>query len=138
MTIDHVGIAVESLERSIPFYRLTLGLEPVHREDVPSQSVRVAFLKAPGDCGRASVELLEPTGPEGAVSNFLKTRGPGLHHVAFAVERLSAEMERLSEEGFPALEKDPRDGARGHKVCFLHPREFGGVLVELVEAHGRP
>lgn len=132
MTIDHVGIAVESIEEALPFYRTALGLVPVHSEEVPDQKVRVAFLQA----GQTALELLEPTSEDGAVAKFLKTRGPGLHHVAFAVNRLPDEMERLRKMELPPLEKSPRAGARGHQVCFLHPKHAYGVLVELVQ-HGR-
>lgn len=127
MTIDHVGVAVESLETAVAFYE-KLGLKVAHREDVPSQKVRVAFLQA----GQAAVELLEPTGEEGAVAKFIKTKGPGLHHVAFHVDKVGAHMDRLRGLGLPPLEAAPRPGARGHHVCFLHPKHAHGVLVELV------
>lgn len=131
MIIDHVGIAVESIEEALPFYRKALGLVPVHSEEVPGQKVRVAFLQA----GETALELLEPISEEGAVAKFLKTRGPGLHHVAFAVKDIQGHMRRLSSEGMPTLEAAPRPGARGHQVCFLHPKHAHGVLVELVQ-HG--
>lgn len=128
MKIDHVGVAVLSIEKALPFYKKALGLEPVHREEVPSQKVRVAFLQA----GETSIELLEPTGDEGAIAKFLKTRGPGLHHVAFSVADIDGRMEALRKAGFPPLDAAARPGARGHKVCFLHPKLAEGVLVELV------
>lgn len=131
MTIDHVGVAVTSIEEALPFYKKALGLEPVHREEVPTQKVRVAFLQA----GQTSIELLEPTGDEGAIAKFLKTRGPGLHHVAFSVKDIDGNMQRLREQGLPPLDAAARPGARGHKVCFLHPKYAHGVLVELV-SHG--
>lgn len=127
MNIDHVGVAVASLEDGIAFYE-KLGLKVAHREDVPTQKVRVAFLQA----GEAAVELLEPTSDEGAIAKFLKTKGPGLHHVAFHVEKVGENMERLKALGLPPLEASPRPGARGHHVCFLHPKHANGVLVELV------
>ena len=127
MKIDHVGVAVESIEAALPFYKKALGLEPVHREEVPSQKVRVAFLQA----GEASIELLEPTG-DGAIKKFLETRGPGLHHVAFHTSDIAGHMERLKKDGLPPLDAAPRPGARGHEVCFLHPKLAAGVLVELV------
>jgi len=131
MRIDHVGVAVESIEAALPFYKKALGLEPVHREEVPGQKVRVAFLQA----GETAIELLEPTGEEGAIAKFIKTRGPGLHHVAFQAGSVGAEMERLRREGLPPLDPAARPGARGHHVCFLHPKLAAGVLVELV---GKP
>lgn len=127
MTIDHVGVAVENLETAIAFYE-KLGLKVAHREEVPSQKVRVAFLQA----GQAAVELLQPTSDEGAVAKFLKTKGPGMHHIAFHVPSVGQGMERLKNQGIPPLEAAPRPGARGHHVCFLHPKHAHGVLVELV------
>lgn len=131
MTIDHIGIAVESIEEALPFYREALGLVPVHSEEVPSQKVRVAFLQA----GETALELLEPIGGDGAIAKFLKARGPGLHHVAFAVKDIGGHMKRLTDGGLPPLDPSARPGARGHKVCFLHPKHAHGVLVELVQ-HG--
>ncbi len=132
MQIDHIGVAVESIEGALPFYRKALGLDVVHTEIVATQGVKVAFLQA----GQASIELLEPTGPEGAVAKFLKKRGPGIHHIAFAVKDLAGHITRLSQEGLPPLDPKPRTGARGHHVCFLHPKHAQGVLIELVENHG--
>lgn len=128
MKIDHVGIAVANIEEALPFYRKAFGLEPSHLEEVSGQKVKVAFLQA----GETALELLEPMGEDGAVAKFLKDRGPGLHHLAFGVGDLAAEMSRLAEVGLPPLESAPRPGARGHQVCFLHPRFAEGVLVELV------
>jgi methylmalonyl-CoA epimerase len=127
MRIDHVGVAVASIDKALPFYE-KLGLKVAHREEVPAQKVRVAFLQA----GESSIELLEPTSEEGAVAKFLKTRGPGIHHVAFHVDDIAGKMEALRAAGAPPLEAAPRPGARGHKVCFLHPKLAEGVLVELV------
>jgi len=132
VVIDHVGVAVESIESALPFYRKAFGLEIVHQEIVAPQQVKVAFLQA----GQTSIELLEPTGPDGAVADFLKKRGPGMHHLAFAVKDIEGHMERLNRDGLPTLDAKPRPGARGHSVCFLHPKFAQGVLVELVENHG--
>ena len=132
-TVDHVGVAVESVAAAAPFYREALGLAVVHEERVESQQVRVAFLAAPGSGPAAcQIELLEPTGAEGAVGRFLFKRGPGLHHVCFRSEDLAGDMRRLKEQGRAPLEDKPRPGARGHQVCFLHPRHAQGVLIELV------
>lgn len=130
MTLDHVGIVVESIDAVLSFYRDQLGLVVAHREDVPSQKVRVAFLKDPSD-DRAQIELLEPAG-EGAVSKFLQKHGPGTHHVAFHSDDIEQAMKKLKDAGKPPLDNAPRPGARGHKVCFLHPKNAFGVLVELV------
>lgn len=128
MKIDHVGIAVASIEEALPFYEKGLGLEVTHSETVASQKVKVAFLQA----GSASIELLEPMGEEGAIFKFLKTHGPGLHHVAFYVENIASQIAHLNAAGLPPLEPSARPGARGHRVCFLHPKYASGVLVELV------
>lgn len=133
MKLDHVGIAVESIEAALPLYREQLGLSVVHREEVAGQKVRVAFLADPKGAG-SLIELLEPTEPAGALGRFLASRGSGLHHVAFETEGIERAMERLQKAGKPTLEDKPRDGARGHKVCFLHPKHANGVLVELVES----
>lgn len=133
MILNHVGVAVASLDEGIAFYQKALGLEVAHREEVSSQKVRVAFLSA----GQTSVELLEPLGEDGAIARFLKTRGPGLHHLAFETGNIGEEMERLNAAGLPALEAAPRAGARGHQVCFLHPRNCRGTLIELVQNPSR-
>jgi methylmalonyl-CoA epimerase len=125
MKLDHVGIAVPSIEAALPFYTEKLGLKVTHREEVASQHVRVVFLDG-------SIELLEPTSEQGAIAKFLKTRGPGLHHVAFHADDIAGAMKDLAAKGAPALDAAPRPGSRGHKVCFLHPKHAHGVLVELV------
>jgi len=131
MKIDHVGVAVRDIEESIRFYTRSFGLKVLHREDVPGQNVRVAFLA--GAAGETAVELLEPLGGEGAVARHLEKRGPGLHHLAFHTGAIEQDMERLRAEGKPPLDDAPRPGARGHRVCFLHPKHCEGVLIELVE-----
>jgi len=133
--IDHVGIAVENLEEAIRMYEETAGLVVTHREEVATQKVRVAFLGHAGDPeGAAEIELLEPTGKEGAIASFLAKRGPGMHHIAFHADSVGTEMDRLKSSGRPPLDAAPRPGARGHHVCFLHPKHCGGVLLELVGA----
>jgi methylmalonyl-CoA epimerase len=133
--IDHIGLAVKNLEESIKLYEEVAGLVVTHREEVPTQHVRVAFLAHPGaeaGAGGTEIELLEPTGDEGAIASFLAKRGPGMHHIAFQAESVSAEMSRLKDSGKPPLQDAPRPGARGHHVCFLHPKHCGGTLLELV------
>ena len=132
MKVDHVGVAVESIEKALPFYREQLGLVVVHREDVASQNVKVAFLGHPKDEG-TQIELLEPLGDEGAVASFLKNRGGGVHHIAFETEGIERSIERFKQAGKPTLEDKPRPGSRGHQVCFVHPKHASGVLIELVE-----
>ena len=132
MKVDHIGVAVSSLDDAARFYRDLLGLVEVHREEVASQKVRVAFLVDPADRDGAAVELLEPTAPEASVAKFIGARGPGLHHLAFLAPQVAGAMELMRKGGAPALEAAPRPGARGHQVCFVHPKHCGGVLIELV------
>ena len=138
--VDHIGIAVAKIEDALPFWRDLLGLELTGIEVVPSEKVRVAFLRA----GSARIELLEPTSPDSPIAKALEKRGPGIHHVALAVDDVAARMAALKKAGCPALDEAPRPGAEGSKVTFLHPKHAGGVLVELVQPapggrqHGRP
>jgi methylmalonyl-CoA epimerase len=127
LPLDHVAIAVPSLEDAIPLYQRLLGSLPSAIEDLPPQGVRVTFIGA--------LELIEPTSPETPVGRFLEKKGPGLHHVAFRVRDLAAELESFRRAGYRLVDEAPRPGARGHRVAFLHPSGTGGLLVELVE-HG--
>jgi methylmalonyl-CoA epimerase len=129
--IDHVGVAVEDIEATIQLYRDTLGMPLVHRETVPEQGVEAALL----DVGDGHVELLEPLGADTAVGKFLQKRGPGLHHVAYRVEDVEAELSRLAAAGLRLIDERPRTGIRGSKVAFLHPASTGGVLTEIVQVH---
>ncbi len=131
MKLEHIGIAVHSIQDSAAFYRKALGLEIFSEEEVPSQKVRVAFLKA----GETFLELLEATSPDSVVARFIEKRGPGLHHLAFETSRISEKMEELKNLGFPLIDARPRIGARGHKVCFLNPKGTQNTLIELVEPH---
>jgi LAO/AO transport system kinase len=125
--IDHLGIAVNSLDASIAFYE-TLGLTVAHRETVPQEKVHVAMLPA----GDSRIELLEPSAPDSPISKFLETRGPGLHHVALRVPDLGAAVARLRAAGAGLL-NEPRQGAGGHTYVFVHPASTGGVLLELIQ-----
>lgn len=127
----HVGIAVQDLEAAIDRYR-GFGLILDFVEDVPSNGVRVAFLRA----GPVHVELVMPLGPDTAVARFLAKRGEGLHHLAFSVTDVASELTRLEKQGFALVDRAPRPGARGRKVAFLHPRSAHGVLLELVQEPG--
>lgn len=127
--IDHVGIAVKSLERAAGLYAELLGEEPAGREEVPGEGVEVAFFGRGG--GR--VELLEPTDDESAVARFLERRGPGIHHVCLRVEDVEAAVERATAAGAELVPPGIRTGAGGSRVAFLHPRSTGGVLLELTE-----
>ena len=128
--IDHVGIAVNSLEDAVPLWRGILGELPAGREEVEEEAVRVAFF---GE-GAGRIELLEPTDPDSAVARHLERRGPGVHHVCLRVEELEAAVERATRAGAELIPPGVRQGAGGHRVAFLHPRTTGGVLLELSEA----
>jgi LAO/AO transport system kinase len=125
--IDHLGIAVASLEGAIPLYE-SLGLHVTHRETVAAEQVHVALLPA----GDSRIELLEPSTPESTIAKFLAKRGPGLHHIALRVSDLSAAVERLRAQGARLL-NEPRHGAGGHLYVFVHPASAGGVLLELIQ-----
>jgi methylmalonyl-CoA/ethylmalonyl-CoA epimerase len=127
--IDHAGIAVRSLDESIPFYRDTLGMSLVHRETLADQGVEAALL----DVGDSHVELIAPLGPDTGVAKFIEQRGPGLHHVAYRVDDIDAALVSLSAVGVRLIDEQPRVGIRGSRVAFLHPSAAGGVLTELVE-----
>jgi methylmalonyl-CoA/ethylmalonyl-CoA epimerase len=126
--IDHVGVAVPSIDEALARYRAVLGLEARERELVEAQKTEAALLPI----GETSIELIEPKGNEG-LAKFLDKRGPGLHHIAVEVEGIESALALLESLGVPLLDKAPRRGARGHKVAFVHPKATGGVLVELVE-----
>ena len=127
--IDHVGIAVEDLEAAIEHYRRTLGVEPVQRERVESQGVEEVLFAL----GASSIQLLGALGPDTPVGRFLRTRGPGLHHVAYRVDDLSGALEHLRAQGVRLIDDAPRAGSRGTTIAFVHPEGMGGVLVELVQ-----
>jgi methylmalonyl-CoA/ethylmalonyl-CoA epimerase len=127
--VDHVGIAVRSIDSTLGFYEGVLGLSCEHVEEVKSQHVRAAFLPA----GEARIELLEPTSPESAVARFLKKRGEGLHHLAFEVDSAARALKGAQGQGVKLIDAAPRAGARGCLVAFLHPSSCHGVLVEFVE-----
>jgi methylmalonyl-CoA/ethylmalonyl-CoA epimerase len=124
--LDHIGIAVESIDDRLGMYE-ALGLEVEAIEVVPEQGVRVAFLPV----GDSRLELLEPTGPDTPIARHLERRGPGLHHICLRVPDIIAAMENLSEQGRTLLSEEPQRGANGCLVCFVHPKSTGGVLLEL-------
>lgn len=128
VAINHIGIAVRSLEERLALYR-TLGLVEAGREEVPSQKVRVAMLPVRG----SQIELLEPTAPDSPIAAAIEKRGEGLHHIAFEVEDIRATMAQLKAAGFQLLSEEPRPGAHGSQVCFLHPKSGGGVLIEICQ-----
>ena len=124
--LDHVGIAVASLEEGAAFYR-ALGLEVTGTEEVPEQGVRVAFLPL----GDTRLELLEPTGETSPIARHLERRGAGLHHLCVQVDDIRAAMRQLADAGYRLLSDEPQPGAHGCLVCFVHPKSAGGVLLEL-------
>ena len=124
--LDHIGIAVESIDSSLAIYR-TLGIEVEDIEEVADQKVRVAFLPI----GDARIELLEPTDDTSPIARHLERRGAGLHHISLRVRDIRAAMKRLAEEGYRLLSEEPLKGAHDCLVCFIHPKSAGGVLIEL-------
>ena len=130
--IDHVGVAVPDLDAAISLYEGSFGMALAHRETVPSQGVEAVLL----DVGDGHIELLRPLGPGTAVGKFLERRGPGMHHVAFAVDDIEAALERIRGAGLELIDSEPRPGIRGSRVAFLHPRSTGSVLTEIVEPAG--
>jgi methylmalonyl-CoA/ethylmalonyl-CoA epimerase len=126
-TLDHIGIAVKSLEAAKIYEALGLAVE--HVETVETQGVRTAFLSA----GDANIELLEPTGPQSAVAKFIEKRGEGIHHICFRVDDIEAQLERLKKMGYRLINEAPVPGAHGCRVAFLHPAAGNGVLIELSE-----
>ena len=129
-SLNHIGIAVRSIDDQQAFYEGALGLEFEGLEDVPSQKVRVAFFRA----GDVRLELLEPTSPDSTVAKFIEKRGEGLHHLAFTVEDIQARIAELRESGLRMIDESPREGAHQMQIAFLHPKSSGGVLTELCES----
>jgi methylmalonyl-CoA/ethylmalonyl-CoA epimerase len=127
--IDHIGIAVEDLEAALAPYVDGLGMVVDHVEEVPTERVRIAMLPI----GDTKLELLEPQDPESAIAKFIERRGPGIHHIALAVEDVAASIESLKAAGVRLIDEEPRPGAGGTRVAFAHPKGFNGVLLELVE-----
>jgi methylmalonyl-CoA/ethylmalonyl-CoA epimerase len=127
--IDHVGIAVQDLEKQTAFYRDVLGLEFEGFEDLPDRGLKVAVFKV----GGVRIELLQPTTPDSTMAKFIEKSGEGIHHLAFAVDDAAQELERLTGAGVQAIDAQPRPGAGGAKVAFLQPKSTFRVLMELCE-----
>jgi methylmalonyl-CoA/ethylmalonyl-CoA epimerase len=128
--IDHVGIAVSDLGEAVERYRRTFGIEPVHRERMDDQGVEEVLFAV----GESFVQLLGALGPDTPVGRFLGKRGPGVHHVGFRVASVADALEHLRAEGIGLIDEAPRPGSRGTTIAFVHPKDTGGVLIELVEA----
>ncbi|MER3430871.1 MAG: methylmalonyl-CoA epimerase [Blastocatellia bacterium] len=129
MKIDHLGIATREIASALKFWEQALGLKAAQTEEVSDQKVRVAMLPA----GESRIELLEPTSSDSPISKFLEKRGGGLHHVAIEVDDIRAALDRLRSEGFRLIDEEPRIGAGGCLIAFVHPTSAGGVLLELVQ-----
>ena len=128
--IEHIGIAVKSLEESIPYWEKIFGLSCYAVEEVPDQKVKTAFFKV----GQTKIELLESTDPEGPIGKFIEKKGEGVHHIAFAVNGIQEALSETSAKGIQLIDQNPRNGAEGLKIAFLHPKFTHGVLTELCEA----
>ena len=127
--IEHIGIAVKDLSAANKVYQKLMGYQHYKTEEVTSEGVTTSFFK----CGESKIELLEGTSEESAITKFINKRGEGIHHIAFAVDDISAEVKRLEKEGFSVLNKEPKRGADNKWVVFLHPKSSHGVLVELCQ-----
>ena len=127
--VDHIGIAVASLDEALKLYRDQLGLECKGTEVVEEQKVKVAFLPV----GESKIELLESTDPEGPVGKFIEKKGAGVHHLSFRVSNIEEKLEQLKQQGVALIDQKPRYGAGGAKIAFLHPKSTGGVLIEICE-----
>ena len=127
--VDHIGIAVKSIDATLDYYIHTLGLELLAIEEVPSQKVRVAFINA----GNIKLELLESMSEDGPVAKFIEKKGEGVHHIAFGVTDIRTRMAELNEKGVQLIQNETKIGAGGAEVAFLHPKSSFGVLLELCE-----
>ena len=132
--IDHVGLAVADLDAGVAFYERLLGVPPSHREEVPQDGVTAVFF----DLGPASLELLGSTSLDSSVARYLERRGPGLHHLAYLVSDLEAELAGWRSRGAELIDEHGRPGARGRLVAFIHPHSAGGVLTELCQLRDGP
>jgi methylmalonyl-CoA/ethylmalonyl-CoA epimerase len=130
--IDHIGVAVEDIDAAIALYGESFEMELAHRETVESQGVEAVLL----DVGDGHVELLAPLGPDTPVGRYMAKNGPGLHHVAYAVDDIDAALKGIAAAGVQLIDSEPRVGIRDSRVAFLHPRSTGGVLTEIVEPAG--
>jgi methylmalonyl-CoA/ethylmalonyl-CoA epimerase len=127
--INHIGVAVKSLEDTLPFYRDNLGMEFMGIEEVAEQKVRVAMLQI----GESKIELLEPTSEDSPVAKFIEKNGAGIHHVAYEVSDIEAAIAKLLDDGIRMIDEKPRHGAHGTRIAFIHPKSSNGVLTELCQ-----
>ena len=127
--IEHLGIAVKSLEEAIPFWENMLGLKCYAIEEVKEQKVKTAFFQI----GQSKIELLESTDPDGPIGKFIEKKGEGIHHIAIAVKGIEDNLVELDQKGVQLIDKTPRKGAEGLDIAFIHPKSTHGVLLELCE-----
>ncbi len=127
--IEHIGIAVKSIEEQLPYYEGVLGLKCYNIETVEDQKVKTAFFMI----GQTKIELLEPTSEESTVAKFIEKRGEGVHHIAFATKNLGESLQEIEAKGVRLIDAKPRAGAEGLNIAFLHPKSTGSVLTELCE-----
>ncbi len=127
--IEHIGIAVKNLNESIKYYENVLGLKCYAIEEVKDQKVKTAFFMI----GQTKIELLESTEPDGPIGKFIEKKGEGIHHIAFATSNLKEALKSVEEKGIQLIDKEPRKGAEGLNIAFLHPKSTNGVLTELCE-----
>jgi len=126
--IDHIGVAVKSLDEAVKFYSL-MGAEPNHYEEVESQKVKVAFIKV----GETNIELLEPTSDESPIAKFIEKKGEGIHHICYDVDDVKVALGTMKEDGLKLLNEEPMPGAHGKLVAFVHPKSTNGVLTEVAQ-----
>jgi methylmalonyl-CoA/ethylmalonyl-CoA epimerase len=129
LKIEHLGIAVKNLEQSNTLFEKLFGQAPYKLEEVVSEGVSTSFFKM----GESKIELLEATAADSAIAKFIEKKGEGIHHIAFEVEDIYTEMKRLEEQGFRLLSQEPKKGADNKLICFIHPKESNGVLIELCQ-----
>jgi lactoylglutathione lyase/methylmalonyl-CoA/ethylmalonyl-CoA epimerase len=127
--LDHIGIAVSNIEEALKFYESALGLKCTHIEEVADQRVKIAFVPA----GDVNLELVQATSSESAITKFIERKGEGVHHIALKVDDIEKVLSDLKDKGVELVDSEPRIGAHGSKIAFLHPRGSHGVLLELVE-----
>jgi len=127
--VEHIGIAVKNIEEANKVYEKLLGVGPYKTEIVESEGVNTSFFQT----GESKIELLQATKPESAIAKFIEKKGEGIHHIAFVVKDIKAEIKRLKEEGFTIINETPKKGADNKLVCFIHPKNTQGVLIELCQ-----
>jgi len=127
--INHIGIAVQSIEATLPFYKNTFGMEFLEEEEIPAMKIKIAMLKI----GESKIELLQPTSEDSYIAKFLEKNGSGIHHIAYETDDIDAEIEKLTAQGIKMIDEKPRCGAHGTRIAFIHPKSSNGVLTELCQ-----